>query len=239
MSEVVEFYDKFSEQQTSAGINNRHVSIIHHLEQAGLNRDHSVLEIGCGVGTVSELILRFLSGNGSLHSVDISPQSIQVAKALSKKYTNAIFEVKDFTTEVLPKKFDAIILPDVIEHIPFALYTDFFKNVFSMLHDHGFVFIHIPHPNYLQWLVDTNSKELQIIDQPVHTDAFLPIVYSMGFYLHYLKSYSVYTVEEDYQVIVLKKKPVKKDYEKQGAYFTLPLFKRISSRIRYILRGLK
>jgi trans-aconitate 2-methyltransferase len=239
MSEVAEFYDKFSEKQVSTGINNRHLSILRHLKNAGLHQHSSVLEVGCGVGTVSELILRFLSNQGSLKAVDISPISIQAANKLSEKYSNASFEVRDLTQELLPLKFDTIVLPDVIEHIPFSLYPQFFNNLFGMLKDNGFVFIHIPHPNYLQWLIDTENKELQIIDQPVYTDTFLPTIYSTGFYLHALQSYSVYTEEDDYQLLILKKRSAHRDYEKQGKYYQVPLAQRIFGKLRYIVRGLK
>src|ERR1041385_2470701 len=145
MSEVVEFYDQFSNRQSSVGINNRHLSIAHHFEKTGVKNDSRLLEVGCGVGTVSELLLRFLSETGSLHAVDISPTSIQLAQQLSKRYKNSVFEVKDLTSEILNRKFDAIVSPDVIEHIPFDLYESFFKNLFQMLEDDGLVFIHIPH----------------------------------------------------------------------------------------------
>jgi trans-aconitate 2-methyltransferase len=238
MSEVAEFYDKFSARQINAGINNRHISILHHLERSGLQRNHNVLEVGCGIGTVSKLILRYLSKKATLTSVDISPVSIDTANKLKESYPNATFEVKDFTKEVLLKQFDVIVLPDVIEHIPFSLYPPFFENLFKMLKDDGFVFIHIPHPNYLEWLVSTESNDLQIIDQPVFTDKFLPYVYRVGFYLHYLKSYSVYLSENDYQIIVLKKRR-QLNYQTHGQFFQPKLYNRMINRVRFMLRGFK
>ena len=239
MSEVIEFYNKFSERQISTGINNRHISILHRLKDAGLKKNDTVLEVGCGVGTVSELILRFLSDQGSLHAVDISPLSIQAASRLTLKYSNSIFEVRDLTQEVLTFKFDVIVLPDVIEHIPFPLHLNFFSNLYMMLKDNGWIFIHIPHPNYLQWLINTNSKELQIVDQPVHTDVFLAKVYSAGFHLHALQSYSIYTQEDDYQLLILKKSLTHGNYEKQGTHFQVSWMQRLLDKLRYFVRGLK
>lgn len=239
MSEVVDFYDNFSSHQSGAGINNRHLSIRFHLEKQGLKKNHRVLEIGCGVGTVSTLILRTLSSQGYLHAVDISPKSITLAKRLTSKYKNATFEVRDLTKESIDEKFDVIVLPDVIEHIPFEFYTALFKNLAAMLADNGFIFIHIPHPNYLEELVRKNSKELQIIDHPVYTDKFLPIVYPLGFYIHHLKSYSVYNTHDDYQIIVLKKKLTDQNYNSQDTFFQLPLYDRLINKISYLLRGFK
>jgi cyclopropane fatty-acyl-phospholipid synthase-like methyltransferase len=139
----------------------------------------------------------------------------------------------------LSKKFDAIVLPDVIEHIPFVLYEQFFSNLYQMLSDDGFVFIHIPHPNYLEWMVKNENKDLQVIDQPVYTDKLLTIVYPKGFYLDQLRSYSVYSVEDDYQLLILKKKLGRRNYQMQGPYFQPPLSVRISKKIKYIFRGFK
>lgn len=239
MSEVVEFYDKFSVRQSSIGINNRHLSIVYHLEQAGLKKSDRVLEVGCGVGTVSELILRVLSNQGSLHAVDISPQSIASADRLMQKYSNAIFEVKDLTQNLLGKKFDVIVLPDVIEHIPLELHPVFFKNLNEMLTDDGFIFIHIPHPNYLEWLVENKHTELQVIDQPIYTDNLLSVVYPIGFYIHYLKSYSIYNVDDDYQILILKKKGMLKAYTATSEYFKTPLLVKLKKKIEYVMRGLK
>jgi trans-aconitate 2-methyltransferase len=239
MSDVVEFYDKFSERQTKAGINNRHLSVIYHLEKAGLCKRHEVLEIGCGVGTVSELILRYLSDEGHLTAVDISPKSVAVSARLAHKYNNATFEVKDFTGEIIDKKFDVIILPDVIEHIPFVLYKKLFENLYEMLKSDGFIFIHIPHPNYLEWLIRNKREELQIIDQPVYTDRLLSVVYPIGFYVHYLKSYSIYTEGEDYQIVILKQKVISQNYNPSRSFFRLPFMVRLKKKLIYLLRGSK
>jgi trans-aconitate 2-methyltransferase len=239
MSEVANFYDDFSDQQSKVGINNRHLSIIDSLEEFGLKKNHKVLEIGCGIGTVSELILRSLSRDGFLHSIDISPRSIDLAKVRLKKYENVIVEVKDLTTEMISGKFDVIVLPDVIEHIPLNLHTVFFKNVKALLKDNGFVFIHIPHPNNLEWMVDHHFDGLQIIDQPIFSDQLCNTVYPLGFYLHHLKSYSVYCVDDDYQVIILKKKPDTQNMENLKSFYLPRFYKRLTRKIKFLGRGFK
>ncbi len=239
MSEVTEFYDEFTVLQSKAGINNRHLSILEHLREAGLKRDHRVLEIGCGIGTVSELILRYLSKNGFLHSVDISPKSILLANARLKKYENVLVEEKDLTKESLNGQFDVIVLPDVIEHIPLALHDAFFRNIFNFLKPDGFVFIHIPHPNNLEWMVKNEHEGLQIIDQPIFTNNLCAIVYPIGFYIHFLKSYSIYCVDHDYQIIILKKKPASQNLDNLDSFFLPSFYQRILYKLRYLARGFK
>jgi trans-aconitate 2-methyltransferase len=239
MSQVVEFYDAFSKRQKAAGINNRHVSIQFHLQQAGLKEDDKILEVGCGIGTVSHLILKSLSKKGFLHAVDISPRSIEVARQFNAVFTNSKFEVLDLTKECIDARFNVIVLPDVLEHIPFELYPALFQNLNRMLIQDGLLFIHIPHPNYLQSLVDNKSTELQIIDHPVYTDKLLSLVYPQGFYLHSLKSYSVYTEQDDYQILILKKKLPFQTYTRSASPFQLSLRIRILQKLSNLVRIFK
>lgn len=239
MSEVAKYYDEFTELQVRAGINNRHISIIEHLQELGLKINHHVLEIGCGIGTVSELILRYLSKEGFLHAVDISPKSVALARHRLKKYSNSVVEVNDLTKNTINNQFDVVVLPDVIEHIPIELHPHLFLNIKQMLRDDGFVFIHIPNPNYLEWMVNNKDEGLQIIDQPIHTDELCSIVYTVGFYLEYLKSYSIYTIDNDYQIIVLRKKPSNQNFSSLPSFYNISYFKRLLRKIRYISRGLK
>ena len=175
----------------------------------------------------------------ALYGVDISPQSIELANRLTLKYSNAFFEVRDLTTDVINRKFDVIVLPDVIEHIPFDLYPSLFSNLNKMMSDNAYIFIHIPHPNYLEWLIHCGSYDLQIIDQPVYTNKLLSIVYPIGFYIHYLSSYSVYSENCDYQVIILKIKSISKRYELKSVPFQLGWYTKLRKRIRYLVRGFK
>ncbi|MBK6267010.1 class I SAM-dependent methyltransferase [Marivirga sp. S37H4] len=239
MSEVSKFYDEFSKEQFQRGINNRHLSIQYHLEKFGLQPNFKVLEIGCGIGTVSELLARFLSSEGSLHAVDISEQSIELARQRLSKYNNVKCEVKDLTKESINNEFDVIVLPDVIEHIPLELHQSFFSNLKKLLKLDGFIFIHIPHPNFLEWHVKIKDDRLQIIDQPIYTNELCNVIYPLNFYIHQLISYSIYTVENDYQIIILKNKPKEIDTENMPKYFQLSFKRRLKNKIKYILRGFK
>ena len=73
--QVEEFYNTFKEHQKKLGVNIRHRTIFKNLRKAGLKNDSKVLEIGCGIGTVSGLILKYIS-QGSFVGVDISIESI-------------------------------------------------------------------------------------------------------------------------------------------------------------------
>lgn len=69
----------------------------------------SVLEIGCGTGT---LLARIRPSRGV--GVDISPKMIAIAAA---KHPGFRFLVADASALRLPETFDYVMIPDVIEHL--------------------------------------------------------------------------------------------------------------------------
>lgn len=71
-----------------------------------------VLEIGCGTGTLL-MLSRPKFGLG----VDISPAMIKHAQTKYSQQTQVLFKVHDIESTPLPKKFDYILLADVIEHL--------------------------------------------------------------------------------------------------------------------------
>jgi trans-aconitate 2-methyltransferase len=90
--QVEDFYNQFKEHQKKLGINIRHRTILKNLKKAGLTPTMNVLEIGCGIGTVSHLILQFIR-KGHFVGVDISPESISQARKLNAEFKNAEFLV--------------------------------------------------------------------------------------------------------------------------------------------------
>jgi 2-polyprenyl-3-methyl-5-hydroxy-6-metoxy-1,4-benzoquinol methylase len=234
--DVEKYYDDYADLQSRKGINHRHLSIQRWLESFGLNPKHSVLEVGCGIGTQSELILRYLSKDGRLLGADISPRSIEIAKDRLRKYSNSSFEVFDFTQNLKNEKFQVIVMPDVIEHIPINLHPHLFKNLDQMLVEDGFILIHIPDPNYLEWCIQNTPEILQIIDQPIHTSILSKNLLDTELYISFLQSYSIYQKDCDYQVIVLKKKP-KGSYDSSTTPLHDSISRRMKRKVKYLLRN--
>ena len=90
--DVSKYYDKFSSYQSKVGINIRHRSIFKNIKREGLSRNSFVLEIGCGIGTLTGLIAGVVT-TGRIVSIDISPKSIEMAKYKNKKY-EIYFKIK-------------------------------------------------------------------------------------------------------------------------------------------------
>ena len=228
---VVRFYDQFAEKQEKTGINSRHLSILDKAKQAGLASNHRVLEVGCGIGTVSHLLATQVPQVKVL-AVDISPESIEKARVLWKKQGNLKFDVSDMSDFNLPgETFDFFVFPDVLEHIPVAQHARLFENIQRHAHADSVVLIHIPAPRYLEWMIGNQPEKLQVIDQPLDTGVLVQTLGAAGFYLEKMETYALFFEEKDYQYFVFRtKKPVQQSTEKSKWQV---LKERIIIRLKY------
>jgi len=202
--QVKEYYDIFKEHQKKLGINIRHRTILKNLKNAGLKPDSNVLEIGCGIGTVSHLILKYIT-QGSFVGLDISSESIKMAQQFNAFHKKAEFFVDDMSHFTHKTKFDFVVFPDVLEHIPVEQHANIFKTIGELTTPTATVIINIPEPNYLNWVRLNDPDKLQIIDQSLSMQDLLNNSYPYGFKLYSMNPYSLHFDVNDYLAIVLKK----------------------------------
>jgi trans-aconitate 2-methyltransferase len=199
-----DFYDEYADRQMRVGVNARHRSIQRWLREFGLSPGMDVLEIGCGVGTQTELIANMLKRSGRVLAVDLSPRSVELARERLARQPNVEFLSADATELELDRAFDVIVMPDVIEHIPLKRHPKLFANVRKWLKDTGWVLIHMPNPFYLDWCHRNRPDLLQVIDQPIFIDRLIASLEPNDLYIDYLNTYSIWVPQGDYQVVVLK-----------------------------------
>jgi len=202
--EVKEYYDTFKEHQKQLGINIRHRTILKNLKNAGLKSNSNVLEIGCGIGTVSNLILKYIT-EGSFVGLDISSESIEMAKKRNAFNKKGEFFVNDMSNFTHKTKFDFVVFPDVLEHIPVEQHANIFKTIADLTTPDATVIINIPEPNYLNWVRENDPAKLQIIDQSLSMQDLLNNSYPYGFKLYSMNPYSLHFDVNDYLAIVMKK----------------------------------
>ncbi len=199
---VADYYDSFTDYQLKKKITIRHRTIFNNLINIGLKRNSQVLEIGCGIGTFTSLMARYIK-KGHITAVDISPKSIEIAKKdLCKSYPNIYFIVSDMSDFSSEKKFDFIVLPDVLEHIPIEQHFNIFKILRAHSHNSTKILINIPSPFYLRWVHKHKPELLQIIDQPIDSDILFKNIYDNDFHIKSLNTYSLHVQEGDYQCII-------------------------------------
>lgn len=228
------FYDEYVDRQTAVGVNERHRAILDRLVRYGLRPHHRVLEIGCGVGTVTGLIAEKLGKGGSVLAVDLSPRSVEAARERLAGRANVRLVAADVLDLDLPETFDVVVLPDVIEHIPAELHGALFEKIASWSRPTGFVLLHYPNPWYTTWCREHRPDLLQLVDQPVHAHEVATHAWAHGLYLDFLETYTIWIEEGDYVVAVLR--PVR-----SGSAFTPKpspaptLLQRVRGRVRKLL----
>ncbi len=234
MNEIKNYYDVFSKRQQKAGINQRHYSIIKFLKEYGLEKHNNVLEVGCGIGTQSELILKHLK-KGYLTALDLSPKSIEIANKRLSRFKNKTMLAVDVNEWETDQKFDIIVLPDVLEHIPIELHSRLFQKLEPLLNIQGFILIHIPDPLYLNWVREKLPNELQVIDQSLELEHIAAIIKNAGLYITFMKSYSIWTNPIEYQVIIIKKKNLVSNFVRK--VYKPTFYKKIKFKLKQIFQN--
>lgn len=206
MTKIAEWYDDFVKEQIKKGINKRHLEINKRILNKTNNLTvQTILEIGCGIGSQTELLNKYFS-NAQITAIDISEKSIEYAKEKNKKNDNIRFETRDIINNPIGRKFDLIVLADVIEHIPLELHNSLFKVLNESISNLGIICINIPSPAYLDHLTKTCPDTLQVVDQPICSELVLKSIQKTDLYIDFLEHYSVWISEGDYQFFTLKKR---------------------------------
>jgi len=226
---VQKWYNAFSEKQLQTGTNLRHYTLFNLLIENGLRKNHTVLEVGCGIGTLTKLIYKFLR-KGELVATDISDESIKIAQTRISRTKNITFLVTDMTDFNHPKKFDFIILPDVLEHIPIEQHKNLFRILSNHMHDDSIMIINIPHPKALDYLRIHSPEKLQVIDQSLSAVDLLNNIYPNDLELITYSSYSLFNKEADYVFMKFRK-----DRNISLTPFSKPeiIFRKLIKRIRF------
>jgi trans-aconitate 2-methyltransferase len=202
--EVAAYYDAYVVRQIRTAYNERQLNLVEELKSLGLKSNSNVLEIGCGVGVISSLLAEIIS-KGKIVSLDISAASIRVARELNRDSRNVEFLTGDVMalTRLEVRKFDFILLFDVLEHIPIAEHSANIEVVRSIAQSGTMVVVNIPSPQYNRYLREYEKESLQVIDEIVETNLLVEKFYRFDFVLHSFRTYAMW-VEDQYQLMVFK-----------------------------------
>ncbi len=202
--EIGNWYNSFSNKQLKTGINLRHYRIMDFLIESGLQKNSNVLDVGCGIGTLTNLICKYIS-KGTIDAIDISSGSIDILKKRLYRYKQVEASALDILNFKSSKIYDFIILPDVLEHIPIQKHQELFNLFSKHMNQESTICINIPHPKALDFIRMTNPNKLQIIDQSLDLKDLLNNIYPNNLILINYISYSLFSNENDYIFISLKK----------------------------------
>ena len=198
--EVSKFYDDYVEKQVSKGYNERHLVLNDYLMNEGIHGDSSILELGCGVGTITSLIKKTVS-KGKMVCVDISEKSIEQSKSINYQ-KNIEFIVSDLLSFKYDKfSFNFITLFDVLEHVPVEQHFSIFQNITNYMDENSKLIIHVPTKEIIKYNEKNCPELMQIIDQPLAESELISSATKAGLRLTEFKFTNIWE-HYDYQLFV-------------------------------------
>jgi SAM-dependent methyltransferase len=168
-TEIKSFYNDFSKRVLMRDfryLNLRH-DAIRNLCRKFIPRGAKVLEIGCGVGIIAKYLQSVAS---RVLSVDISETNVAVAREYAAS-SNCEVRVLDVIEEgeklAEYGRFDAVLLPDVIEHIPKAKYPQLFSTIEGAMLPGGRVLLTYPSPEVQAHIAANSPDIMQVVDENI------------------------------------------------------------------------
>src|SRR6266542_3666029 len=204
MNNSSEFYDQFIAYQVQSGINDRILGLYKRLKKYGLSSSSSILEIGCGIGSLTYLLSRKVK-KGTVEATDISPKSITFAKQHLTSSQVQLTAGNILQYKPTNQSFEFILLFDVLEHIPITDHEQLFANIFCWMLDDSLLLINIPNPEYLVYTEKHHPEDLQEVDQPITMEHLTTVLAKNSLTIEYMETYGVW-VKNEYQFLVVRKK---------------------------------
>jgi SAM-dependent methyltransferase len=101
-----------------------------------------ILDFGCGVGNVDPYIRKYFP-EAEIYGVDISPESINIAKEKQKEFniSYSVFDPDLKSKFPFEKLFDMIFISGVIHHIPPSEHKKTLSFIESLMNQNGILFI--------------------------------------------------------------------------------------------------
>jgi len=171
----VRFFDDFVEKNdydvfNDYGYNRILREFYSSLPEFNDNKTTKILDMGCGTGVFAS---KLQSDKFSIHGIDISPKSIEIAK---NKYQDISFSIGDIeNTDFNDESFDVVILSGVLHH--FNDFNKVLKECYRVLSKGGMLFAYDPHCySPIMWLYRCktspfySSKGVTENEQPLHKD---------------------------------------------------------------------
>ncbi len=206
--EVKAYYEEFTEYliRDRLAVNLRQEAIKGFLARM-LRPGWSVCEIGCGIGVLSEAASRRIGDGGDLFALDLSEANIRFARR-SVRRDNITFRAGDvLETSLEGRTFDAVMLLDVLEHIPEDRREELGTKLGALLRPGSVILITIPAPAYQAHLRDHEPEKLQVVDNVITLEDMLAFAGAAGTRVLEWRHVDAFTGNQ-YVHAVLKRDPV-------------------------------
>lgn len=191
-----EFYNKFMGElwQRDLAFVNYRIEAAKKLVRRFVPKNSKILEIGCGNGLVTRELCKIAQ---SVTATDLSAVAIENCRRYVKGAKNLTYYIGNIARSELAQNFrnyDAIVLCDVLEHIPIVERKDLFEFIKLAMKPDGSVILSWPVP-------EAQKNNPQIIEEPVDWVEICELSGLLPYYFSYVDVDST----NQYVYCVLKK----------------------------------
>jgi 2-polyprenyl-3-methyl-5-hydroxy-6-metoxy-1,4-benzoquinol methylase len=164
---VKSFYNRFNDRLVKDYLEgNRRVDaqveFLHGIMDTTVAR---VLVVGCGNGLLAFEVADKIAKKAQVLAIDISPKNIETAKHLFPHH-RIEYQQADVLKDSIAGNFEAIVLPDVYEHIPVDQRDKLHKRLAEMMSKSASLLLTFPSEFHQQHLFEQQTG-LQIVDEIV------------------------------------------------------------------------
>ena len=203
---VEQFYDDFSHKLIVDYLtgNRRMEEAIRYAIGCIPESAQAILDIGCGIGwSTHELATHY--PDKKIDAVDLSAGLLRVAEVLFAR-DNISFSKADITSEAFgaKRKYDAVLMLDVYEHIPAENRDTFHQAIDQILNPQGIVVLTCPSKYHQQWLRTERPEGLQPVDEDITPQEVVTFAQAIRGDILYFAYQSVWQ-QYDYSHILLQK----------------------------------
>ena len=165
--DVRRFYDRLSDKSLRDYLegNPRVAAQLAFLRDAIPETTRRILVIGCGSGEGAHYLARRAAPRACVVAVDISPANIALARRLFA-HPRVAYRVADAVEGAIEGPWDAIVLPDVYEHIAREQRASFHAHLRATLSPRGTIALTVPSPAHQEALRE-RGEGLQPVDETV------------------------------------------------------------------------
>lgn len=239
-SAVREFYDEFRDSHMVRYRAKRNRRLVRATERVieYLRPESRVLEIGCGVGVVTEEIASRVP-HGRVWACDISPRNVEFARETVRS-SNVDFFVADVVHEFglieqrVSAAVDVVAMIDVIEHLPLATHAELLSRLRGLMGADAVLILTYPSPEYQRYLREFEPEHLQIIDEIVELPELLGAAREAGLSLRFYSLQDVWRRNQYVHCVFQTGAPLDRVVEKAPS-----VWRRIRHRVRSEVESLR